>query len=182
MPDDVELPSDFLPGSALIDALCAETGPVERLRRLAQLGRGVKKGRTFLREQADNLDQLYQEIAQGNADAEDLDRIAEVVVEKQRAAAERLSPGIETLRQTLAARGDRLDPEIRQPLEESVDIAVGWLALYDGLYRRLLKLASERRIAARVRRARPIAGEVDYAEMTREIVARFPKILAALAK
>jgi hypothetical protein len=188
MPYGVELPSDFPPDPALIDALCAETAPavrlrrLRRLRRLAQLRQRVKKGHTFLREQADNLDQLYEEIAKASGDAEDLDRIAVVVLEKRRAAAERLSPGIETLRRKLAARGDRLDPKIRQPFEESVDIAAGWLALYDGLYQRLLELASARRITAGVRRARPIAGEADYAELTRETVARFPKILAALAK
>jgi hypothetical protein len=183
MPDDVELPSDFLPGSALIDALCAETGPAERPGRLAQLRLQVKKGHTFLREQADNLDQLYEEIAQGNADAEYLDRMAEVVLEKRRAAAEKLSPGVETLRQKLAARGDRLDPEIRQPFEESVDIALGWLALYDDLCRRLFKLASERRITTGgVLRARRVKGEIDHEALSREFIARFPKIRAALAK
>ena len=33
-----------------------------------------------------------------------------------------------------------------------------------------------------VLRARPVKGEVDHNALTREIVARFPKILAALAK
>ena len=33
-----------------------------------------------------------------------------------------------------------------------------------------------------VRRARPVQGEVDHGALTREIIARFPKILAALAK
>jgi hypothetical protein len=31
-------------------------------------------------------------------------------------------------------------------------------------------------------RARPLKGEVDHAALTRKIIARFPKILAALAK
>lgn len=31
-------------------------------------------------------------------------------------------------------------------------------------------------------RARPVAGGIDHAELTREIIARFPKILAELAK
>lgn len=183
MPDGAELPSDFPPDPALIDALSAETAPAERLRRLAQLRLQVDKACTFLREQADNLDQLYEEIAQGNADAEDLNRMAEVVLEKQRAAVERLSPGIEMLRQKLAARGDRLDPEIRQPFEESVDIALGWLALYDSLHRRLLKLAAGRRgDAPGILHAHPVTGDIDYAELSREFIARFPKILAALAK
>jgi hypothetical protein len=183
MPDGVELPPDFLPDLALIDALYAATAPVEWQQRLAQLRLRVAKGRAFLREQADNLDQLYEEIAKGNGDADYLKQVGDVVLEKRRAAAERLSPGIEMLRQKLAARGGRLDPEIRQLFEESVGIAVGWLTLSDGLYARLLKLASERRVAlGEILRARPIEGEVDYAGLTRDTIARFPKILAALAK
>jgi hypothetical protein len=33
-----------------------------------------------------------------------------------------------------------------------------------------------------VLRARPVKGEIDYAELSREHLARYPKILAALAK
>jgi hypothetical protein len=36
--------------------------------------------------------------------------------------------------------------------------------------------------AAEVLRARPVKGEIDHRAVTREIMARFPKILAALAK
>jgi hypothetical protein len=34
----------------------------------------------------------------------------------------------------------------------------------------------------KILRARPVAGEVDHEALTREIIARFPKILAELAK
>lgn len=33
-----------------------------------------------------------------------------------------------------------------------------------------------------VLRARPVKGKIDYAELIRDTIARFPKILAALAK
>jgi hypothetical protein len=33
-----------------------------------------------------------------------------------------------------------------------------------------------------VLRPRPVEGKIDHAELTRRIIARFPKILAALAK
>ena len=179
MPDSIE----FLPDPALIDAFYAESAPAERLRRLEQLRLRIKKGCTFLREQADSLDQLYEEIAQNDADVEDITRMAEVVLEKRRAAAERLLPRIETLRRKLAARGGGLDPEIRQPFQESVDIAVGWLALYDSLHCRLLKLASERRDSpTKILHARPVVGDIDHDALSREFMARFPKIRAALAK
>ena len=37
-------------------------------------------------------------------------------------------------------------------------------------------------VSGEIGRTRPIEGKVDYAALTREIIARFPKILAALAK
>jgi len=60
---------------------------------------------------------------------------------------------------------------------------VGWLKLYRTLRERLLTLVSER-LGSRseVLRARPLEGDIDHEMLTREIVARFPKILAALAK
>jgi hypothetical protein len=36
--------------------------------------------------------------------------------------------------------------------------------------------------AAKVLRARPVKGKIDYAELSREHIKRYPKILAALAK
>ena len=48
---------------------------------------------------------------------------------------------------------------------------------------RLLELAARRRgDTAEVLRARPVEGDIDHEKLTCEIVARFPKILAALAK
>jgi hypothetical protein len=38
------------------------------------------------------------------------------------------------------------------------------------------------RAAGEVLRARPVEGEVNHGVLTRKIIARFPKILAALAK
>ena len=42
--------------------------------------------------------------------------------------------------------------------------------------------AKRSRSEKKIPRARPIEGEVDHATLTRWIIARFPKILAALAK
>ncbi|HWO84961.1 MAG TPA: hypothetical protein VNN75_00545, partial [Stellaceae bacterium] len=73
--------------------------------------------------------------------------------------------------------------EARQCLHELHEIAVAWLGTYQTLRERLLGLASERRSnPSEVLRARPVTGDIDYAELTAEIIDRFPKILAALAK
>jgi hypothetical protein len=89
---------------------------------------------------------------------------------------------MEALKERLIPRSERAQ-EAQQYLHELHDIAVAWLATYQTLRERLLELASERRIiAGGTPRARPVAGDIDYAELTGEIIARFPKILAALAK
>ncbi len=46
------------------------------------------------------------------------------------------------------------------------------------------KTATEQRqeAATEVLRARPVKGKIDYAELSREHIARYPKIRAALAK
>ena len=60
---------------------------------------------------------------------------------------------------------------------------MGYVAGYQNLRDQLIRLGAERRAAAGdVPRARPVLGEIDYEAPTRGIVARFPKILAALAK
>jgi len=40
----------------------------------------------------------------------------------------------------------------------------------------------QQRAAPEVLRARPVKGKIDYAELSREHLARYPKIRAALAK
>ena len=72
--------------------------------------------------------------------------------------------------------------EGRQHIEELIEISVAWLAIYEDTRARLLKLAAERRPAGTVLRARPAEDEIDYAELSREHIARYPKIRAALAK
>jgi len=63
------------------------------------------------------------------------------------------------------------------------DIAGASLTTYQSLRERLLKLASERRInAGGILRARPVEGDIDHQALSREFMARFPKIRAALAK
>ena len=42
--------------------------------------------------------------------------------------------------------------------------------------------AKQRTDEKKILRARPVKGEIDHAATTRKIIARFPQILAALAK
>jgi hypothetical protein len=67
--------------------------------------------------------------------------------------------------------------------QEVIDLAVGWITPYSTLSGKLLDLASKRRSGdAEVLRARPVEGDIDHEALIHELVARFPKILSALAK
>ena len=72
--------------------------------------------------------------------------------------------------------------DVRRARQESIRIVEGWLALYWDIREKLLRLAAERRPAEVVLRARPVEGEIDYAKLSREHIAQYPKIRAALAK
>ena len=105
------------------------------------------------------------------------------MLEKERAALERLYPMMDKLQQKLDERGDGIDAEARELFQESIDTAFDWITPYQTLCTKLLKLASESRIATGdVPRARPVAGEVDHDALSREFMARFHKIRATLAE
>jgi hypothetical protein len=163
----------------LIEALSVEVSPSERAQLLKQLQKQQANARAALKAQADALDKAYDDVRSGAGDPA---RLADIVLEKERADAERLRPAIEALHQKLTARAANLDPEIRQTVQKSLDIFEAWLPLYQGLRRRLLKLVDERRDSGEILRAKPVAGDIDYAELSREHIARYPKIRAALAK
>jgi hypothetical protein len=163
----------------LIEALSAQVSPSQRAQLLRQLQRQQDDARAALREQADALEKAYEDARRGAVDPA---RLVDIVVEKERADAERVRPGIEALQQKLVARAATLDPEIQQSVRKSLDILEAWLPLYQGLRERLLKLADERRDGNEILRAKPVAGDIDYAELSREHIGRYPKIRAALAK
>jgi hypothetical protein len=182
MPDTLDFLQYDLPAGALLEAIALDNEAGARSRLLVRLRDHQEKSRAMLEEWRDLFDSLYLEAVHRDFSSRFLVQWAAALLEKERAALERLDPLMDKFDQQTAEGGEKIDAEIRELLQESIDTAFDWITPYQTLRTKLLKLASERRIAAGVRRARPIAGEVDYAELTREIVARFPKILAALAK
>lgn len=183
MTDVLDVSQDFLPDPKLIDALRSDHRVIQSRELLARLRKQQVEARSAFEKQSEDLSQLYGEIEHGDYDTGYLAQMAEVVREKEHAQAERLRPRIEALQQKLPIQGLQLDPEIQDYFQESLYIAVGWLGLYRTLRERLLKLASERRGGpSEVLRARPLEGDIDHEALTREILARFPKILAALAQ
>ena len=103
-----------------------------------------------------------------------------MIGEWERAAAEKLLPLIEAVQAKLATKD--MSPEVRRMREQSIAIAEAWFALYREFHAKLLRLAAERRPSGEILRARPVEGQVDYAELSREHIARYPKIRATLAE
>jgi hypothetical protein len=180
MLDVIDVSQDVLPVATLVDALSAEAAPSRRELLLVRLHAQQEEARVALKEQADTLEKLYVE---GRRDAVDPTRLVENVLEGERADAEKIRPAIWMLRHKLATRRAILAPEIQRSIQESLDILEAWLQLYRDIHGRLLKLAAEPRDnPSSVMHARPVEGEIDYAELSREHIARYPKIRAALAK
>jgi hypothetical protein len=183
MPNTIELSPELQPFLALLDRLASGSMPEWRAEALWRLRQLKAEAQPVLKQKADDLDQLYQAALRGEATPEEMEHAAGVLAEREQAQAEQLVPEIAALQRKLVARENVLDPELRKAFQAGIDIAVAWLALYRDTREALLRLAAERRGAAtQVLRARPVAGEVDYAELSREHMARYPKIRAALAK
>jgi hypothetical protein len=115
-------------------------------------------------------------------DADWLLQQAGKLLEKEKEFAETL-PHVVGLLKDLLLPGRMLEPEVELLVRDSVEILEAWPPLYRNLGNWFLKLAAERRaVAGEILRACPVKGEIDHAALSREFIARFPKIRAALAK
>jgi hypothetical protein len=180
MPDGIEVSSDIGPIVELV-AIAHSEGARED--GFARLRNQQAKGREALEQYAKQLDRLYEDIARSGHNADWLNDAAEIVRRSEESQRERLRPGVEALKQKFAACGAPRDAEARRLIAESIAVGEAWLSLPAALHKRLLQLAAERRAAAhQIRRARPVKGEVDHEALSREFMARFPKIRAALAE
>jgi hypothetical protein len=167
---------------ALVDALASDADSATMPGLVARLRDLQEKNRAAFAKQRKDLDTLYEEAAQAAPDPVRLAQLAESVVAEQRAKAERLRPEMAALEEKLA-KSHKLDSGIRECFREVLDIAARSLDLYSAHRDRLLALSSDRKPGlGTILRARPISGDIDYADLSREHIARYPKIRAALAK
>jgi hypothetical protein len=110
------------------------------------------KARATLRKQNARFEQLYRDIEGQEVSPEDLEAWASAIFDCERRAAEILRPQIEQAQRSEAR--DRRGPETdlvrsrRRAAEDALEIARAWLELYQNLSIRMLKLASDRRVAA----------------------------------
>lgn len=145
---------------------------------LANLWKLVEEERN---EQAE-IAALIGEPAPDDLDADWLTSRAQTLREKAKGFAETLRPVIGLLK-SLLSPGRTPEPETERLVRDSIQVLEAYPVLYRQLSTSLLKQAAERRAAAgEILRARPVKGEIDHEALSREFMARFPKIRAALAK
>jgi hypothetical protein len=150
--------------------------------KLARMRDQQKKGRVDLEQHAKDLSFLYDRaVKEEGATPEYLMTVVDILRARRNNAAEFLIPGIDRLRQNLVSRPDVMNSDLRETFEESLFIAQRWLELFDEACSKLLKLA-EQRARDEAKLVGSVHREVDWAELSREHIARYPKIRARLAE
>jgi hypothetical protein len=176
MPDTVDVSQD----ETSLVALIAAAEWHEASGQSAKFHSAQESAQASLAGRRAELDALYQRAAAPDSGWQDIIRVAAMIGGWRRAAAEKLLPLTEAVQAKLATKD--MSPEVRRMREQSIAIAEAWVALYREFHAKLLRLAAERRPSGEILRARPVEGQVDYAELSREHIARYPKIRAALAE
>src|SRR5215472_12532829 len=105
-----------------------------------------------------------------------LAKAAEQAQEKEREAKVHFPPVIAAFKDALAPPRDRFEADVQQLLRDGIEVLEGWLAFYRGFATMLARQAAERQPPGEILHARPVEDEVDYAELSREHIARYPKI------
>jgi hypothetical protein len=178
MSDAIEPSPELVPEPGLLQALRADISTAEKLAVLTRLRRRVEENRARLHEHARSFNDMCDEAGR-KLPSEGLVQLAGRVHESEKGAAKQLAPWIQALQQALEPPSQ----EGRHYIEELIEISAAWLTVYRDARTRLLTLASERQISdGRILRAKPAAGDIDHDALSREFMARFPKIRAALAE
>jgi hypothetical protein len=190
MPDGLSLIQDLPPNPTLLTVLgvagvSSKHGELPHILHDAAELRNLKSQVERDRIQLDQFDALlakYDDLSLGDVDLIWLAQTAQEAREKARTTHDALHPVVEALRSTLAPSGE-LPPEAEQLVHDCIDMLEGWLSLYRTLQERLTRLAIERwKAAGKVLRARPVEREIDHEALSREFMARYPKIRARLAE
>lgn len=178
MPDEVSTSTYEFPLAALIDASEWDEAVVK----WAKLRSTQERALEALAVRRQELERIYERALQPDSEWQEITKVARMVDEWGRIAAEKLRPQIDALLLKLSASPASMSPELWQARRGSVEVAEAWLMLYHEFREKLLKLAAERRPTDAVLQVRPVKDEIDYAELSREHIARYPKIRAALAE
>ena len=185
MHETISRPRDFAPG--LLQLLGSEEAEQldERLRNrieLARLRKEIDNDFAKLRGAEAWLAEHSRQVAPENLDPAWLAEAAKQAGEKEREATAQFRPVVAALESVLEPPNDKLAADVQQLLRDGIEVLEGWLAFYHGFHTMLARHAAERQGSAKVLYARPVAGDIDYGELSREHMARYPNIGAALAK
>lgn len=197
--ETVELSLDITRLATLVGGLSAGG---ERTTILAQMRQQVDTLRMAAKDYSDSLEKSYDKLRAsfqkyfdilGKLDVEvDGEKIARAdhliseaadnIRQMDAAAREKLYPRIEELRQNSNRLGGRDLAEARGLAEEGISIAEACLERKDAFKKKVSLLLKRRTVPAKALRARAVEGEIDHAALSREFIARYPKIRAALAE
>jgi hypothetical protein len=174
---------DFVPGLPRVLGSAEPRQLERRLRDRIELERLRKATDTDLAELKDAAAYLAEHYEQPAPDDADwLPEAAKKAQEREREAVAHFLPVIAALKGAQESPNDKFEAEVQRLLRDSIEALEGWLAFYRRFHAMLARQATEWCISHEVLRARPVTGEIDYAELSREHIARYPKIRAALAK
>lgn len=179
----IGIEQDIEPLVAAVEAFSSATARSDRAQLLAQIRDQLEKLRTADEKSRAELEAFYERASTGSIRAAEAEQAASASHEKESAAAKMLRPRIQSLQRYLTDTSWLDDPEAHGLLQKAVNIVIGYVAGYQDVRHQLIRFDAEQRAASgEVLRARPVAGEIDHTELTREIISRFPKILSELAK
>jgi hypothetical protein len=182
MPVDLQVSADIFSFAATQELVASQEIPLAV--KLAHPRDNQERSEADLKRHIKDLDRIYDYAKrQKDASTEYLTQVANILLERERAAAEVINPGTETLRGNLMLRPDMAQSELGEIFQKSLDIATRYLNAFSETREKLVTLARERTgVSSSVKRAKPANKKVDWAELSREHIARYPKIRARLAE
>ena len=118
---------------------------------------------------------FFERASKGAYDAAGAKRIRSSRGEEA-AAATVLIPRVQSLQRYLIDTSSDNDPEAHHLLQKALNTAIGYIAGYQNVRDQLILLDAQREATAQeIRSTRPMDRKVDHAELTQEIISRFPK-------
>jgi hypothetical protein len=172
--------SDAVPSPAFVETFSIPdtlSEATQSARELSHLTQRYCKSHEAVRLAADAV---VAEIIRDGANRGQIDALITEALALRRLSAESIYSSIEHIKEIK----ERVSLDaLREYAEQFIRAMTSTLELLDNLIVRLQNLAGQAKTdEARVLRARPVKGKIDYAELSREHLARYPKIRARLAE
>jgi hypothetical protein len=190
MPDGLTLPQEVDRFPAFIDAFAESAESVDAAHEpsakedaLARFRALNKTSRSTLKSQRRQANSFLRKIAERDLTAVGLESLALLAFRERQVEQNQMIPRLTKLQAGLIAREKFWDAEALECLRDSIEIVSNWLTLHQELTDKVLNFVSDRLGTATKRfRAHPVKSDIDHRKLSREFMARYPRIRAALAK